>query len=383
MSTSTPPGLDGCASPERRCRSWEPRRLSFVGRQRRRTVPCTKRRRKVRATPGCRWHPRRCQPPPWRASARLRRAPGRRPPGSVPGRLATGTARSGGRAAAAAHAVPRRDRRTRRGGAAGQGRLRAVLERAPGSARELHGVPAVRAPLRGRAATPRRRPARGHARRGGAGRLRLRRSRAPRTGRAAREDLGVHDDALAQPAPLRRAGAGPDRRHLARAAPQPFAFFGGVPRRIVLDNLKAGIIRASVTDPEIQRAYRECAEHYGFIVSPCVPHTPSTRAGSSATPSTCGAASSPGAPSARSSRATREAVEWVLEHAGLRVHGTTHEVPLQVFEQRERARSCPSVLNGIAGLVAQAVDGLDELRGLDLRLLEGYDCSRAFKVSIN
>lgn len=30
--------------------------------------------------------------------------------------------------------------------------------------------------------------------------------------------------------------------------------FGGVPRKIVLDNLKAGIIKASVTDREAQRA---------------------------------------------------------------------------------------------------------------------------------
>jgi transposase len=53
-----------------------------------------------------------------------------------------------------------------------------------------------------------------------------------------------------------------------------FAFFGGVPRKVVLDNLKAGIIKASVTDPEVQRAYRDCAEHYGFIISPCVPRSP-------------------------------------------------------------------------------------------------------------
>ena len=53
-----------------------------------------------------------------------------------------------------------------------------------------------------------------------------------------------------------------------------FAFLGGVPRKVILDNLKAGIIKASVTDPEVQRAYRECAEHYGFIISPCVARTP-------------------------------------------------------------------------------------------------------------
>jgi transposase len=41
-----------------------------------------------------------------------------------------------------------------------------------------------------------------------------------------------------------------------------FAFFGGVPERIVPDNLKAAIIRACWDEPETQQSYRECAEHW-------------------------------------------------------------------------------------------------------------------------
>ena len=39
-----------------------------------------------------------------------------------------------------------------------------------------------------------------------------------------------------------------------------FAFFGGVPQRVKLDNLKAAITAASVDDPQVQQSYRECAE---------------------------------------------------------------------------------------------------------------------------
>ena len=53
-----------------------------------------------------------------------------------------------------------------------------------------------------------------------------------------------------------------------------FECFGGVPRRIVVDNLKAAVVRAAVHDPVVQRAYRECAEHYGFLIAPCRPATP-------------------------------------------------------------------------------------------------------------
>jgi transposase len=48
----------------------------------------------------------------------------------------------------------------------------------------------------------------------------------------------------------------------------------GVPGRVVLDNLKAAILRASVDDPVVQRAYRECATQYGFRIDPNPPRTP-------------------------------------------------------------------------------------------------------------
>ena len=53
-----------------------------------------------------------------------------------------------------------------------------------------------------------------------------------------------------------------------------FAFFGGVPKRVVIDNLKAGIARACWHEPQAQQSYRECAEHYGFLIDPCLPRTP-------------------------------------------------------------------------------------------------------------
>jgi transposase len=48
-----------------------------------------------------------------------------------------------------------------------------------------------------------------------------------------------------------------------------FEFFRGVPRRAVVDNLRAAIVYAALHDPEVQRAYREFAEHYDFLISPC------------------------------------------------------------------------------------------------------------------
>jgi transposase len=57
-----------------------------------------------------------------------------------------------------------------------------------------------------------------------------------------------------------------------------FAFFGGVPRLIVPDNLKSGVNRASFHDPEINRSYGMMASHYGVGVLPARPRRPKDKA---------------------------------------------------------------------------------------------------------
>ena len=47
-----------------------------------------------------------------------------------------------------------------------------------------------------------------------------------------------------------------------------FAFFGGVPARLVPDNLKTGVDRPDLYDPKINRSYAELAAHYGVLVDP-------------------------------------------------------------------------------------------------------------------
>ena len=48
-----------------------------------------------------------------------------------------------------------------------------------------------------------------------------------------------------------------------------FAFFGAVPHQIRLDNLKTGILKADIYDPQFNRTYRELGEHYGIVIDPC------------------------------------------------------------------------------------------------------------------
>ena len=53
-----------------------------------------------------------------------------------------------------------------------------------------------------------------------------------------------------------------------------FRFFGGVPRIIRLDNLKAGVNRACLYDPEMNKLYAAFAAHAGFVALPIRPGTP-------------------------------------------------------------------------------------------------------------
>jgi hypothetical protein len=47
-----------------------------------------------------------------------------------------------------------------------------------------------------------------------------------------------------------------------------FEFFGGIPARLVPDNLKTGVDRPDLYDPKINRSYAELAAHYGCLIDP-------------------------------------------------------------------------------------------------------------------
>jgi transposase len=120
-----------------------------------------------------------------------------------------------------------------------------------------------------------------------------------------------------------------------------FETWGGVPRRIVLDNLTAGVSKVLIHDPILGEAYRRLAQHYGFLASPTRPRTPQHKgkvengihyvqrnfmAGQVFT----------------DLRAANTALQlWVTERAGTRRHGTTHQAPLRLFADHEQAALLP------------------------------------------
>lgn len=115
-------------------------------------------------------------------------------------------------------------------------------------------------------------------------------------------------------------------------------FFGGIPRRLVIDNLKSGITRAIWDDPQVQMAYRECAEHYGFLILPCRPATPEHKGKVEGGVSYVQGRFMGGRGPMRLVQANREVRKWCEEEAGMRIHGTTKEQPRRRFEEIEKKR---------------------------------------------
>lgn len=112
-------------------------------------------------------------------------------------------------------------------------------------------------------------------------------------------------------------------------------WFGGVPARIIIDNPKCAIIRACITDPTVQRAYAECAEGYGFKISPCPPRDPQKKGIVESGVKYVKRNFLPLRAFRDLTDANRQLQEWVLGTAGTRNHGTTREQPLARFTTTE------------------------------------------------
>lgn len=129
-----------------------------------------------------------------------------------------------------------------------------------------------------------------------------------------------------------------------------FEFFSGVPAKIMLDNLKAGIIKACWHDPAVNRSYAEFAEGYGFLISPCPPRQPQMKGRVESGVKYVKNNFLPLRTFRNLVDANRQLHEWVLETAGNRIHGTTKQKPLIMFAEAEKTflKALPAVAPELA-----------------------------------
>ena len=53
-----------------------------------------------------------------------------------------------------------------------------------------------------------------------------------------------------------------------------FHHFGGAPKTLVVDNLKAAVLKADWFDPDLNPKIQSFGEHYGTVILPTKPRTP-------------------------------------------------------------------------------------------------------------
>jgi transposase len=117
-------------------------------------------------------------------------------------------------------------------------------------------------------------------------------------------------------------------------------YYGGKTEFVSIDNLKSGVIKPDLWDPQLNRAFAEVADYYGFFIDPCRVRR--------ATDKGKVERFVPVArelfrmlkalhPSADLAELNRRALDWCRQDYGAREHGTTGIPPMEAFAVERQA----------------------------------------------
>lgn len=123
-----------------------------------------------------------------------------------------------------------------------------------------------------------------------------------------------------------------------------FEFFGGCPRRIVIDNFKAAVDKADRYAPRFNPTFLEYAKYRGFLPDAARPRHPKDKPIVENTVRYVRERFWKGETFVDIDDVWRRAQRWCREIAGRRIHGTTRAVPVEVFDREEQPALIP--LNG-------------------------------------
>jgi hypothetical protein len=125
-----------------------------------------------------------------------------------------------------------------------------------------------------------------------------------------------------------------------------WAFFDGVLRVVVPDNMAAVVDRADRLEPRFNRAFVEYAQARGFVIDPARVRTPTDKPRVERVVPFVRNSMFAGETFVDLADAQRHAEEWCRTRAGLRVHGTTQCRPAELFALEERAHLLAAPTSG-------------------------------------
>ncbi|OGH22058.1 MAG: hypothetical protein A3D75_00705 [Candidatus Levybacteria bacterium RIFCSPHIGHO2_02_FULL_37_18] len=130
---------------------------------------------------------------------------------------------------------------------------------------------------------------------------------------------------------------------LCRELTDAFSYFGGVPRRLKVDNMKTAVLKNQHYDLTLNQDFLEFASHYGTVVIPCTPYSPEQKGKVEGAIKYLQINFIAGRTFQDGADLKKQAREWMEEYANQRIHGTTRKVPMQVFlaEEKEKLQALP------------------------------------------
>lgn len=118
-------------------------------------------------------------------------------------------------------------------------------------------------------------------------------------------------------------------------------FFGGVPKRVILDNFPAAIAGPDALDPRPTRGFLEYSQERGFFIDPARVRKPRDKPHVERSIQYVRERFFKGGSFRDLEDCREQADRWCREVAGLRVHGSTRQLPREVFEAEERSQLQP------------------------------------------
>ena len=126
-----------------------------------------------------------------------------------------------------------------------------------------------------------------------------------------------------------------------RCLENAFEHFGGVPRTLVIDNLKAGVIKADWFDPDLNPKFAEFCRHYGTTPLPTKPRTPRHKGKVERGIGYMKGNGLKGRSFTSLAEQNEQLQKWERDTADRRIHGTTKRHVLTHFNEAERAALLP------------------------------------------
>jgi len=126
-----------------------------------------------------------------------------------------------------------------------------------------------------------------------------------------------------------------------RCIENAFVHFGGVPRTLVIDNLKAAVTKADWYDPELNPKIQAFAEHYGTVVLPTRPYTPRHKGKVERGVGYAQSNALKGRTFTSLAEQNQFLGEWEATVADTRIHGTTRQQVGKIFCELEKPALSP------------------------------------------